>query len=118
MRSVAARVERNTRMMRSTLLVLLAACRIGFDPIETPDASGARTADPHDPVECIGVECIVDCRAWSTCQVDCGTSSYACVVQCPETGCLVTDCRGDDCTVQCGYLAKPPTRIGTVATCP
>ena len=102
--------------MRHLLIVMVVACRYGFDPIETPDASSA--VQPHGgPYLCNGNACVVDCRAWASCNVDCGPDVLACIVECPSSGCTVTDCRGLVCDVVCvdGTSAH---HVGDVATCP
>jgi len=108
-------------------LVVVAGCRIGFDPIETgPDggvsATTALTATPDtvfthtcEP----GSECLVDCALATTCVVECNGAA-TCEVSCPSTECYVTDCRADrssTCDVTCG-VDDLPSHYGTTATCP
>lgn len=101
-----------------TVLLLVAACRYGFDPIDVPDAaSGALVAPSDGKVACSGPACVVDCRTWPSCEVDCGTA-LACIVRCPDVGCVVTSCTAGDCDVLCGSDFHEATYLATTATCP
>ena len=103
--------------MRHLLIVMVvASCRYGFDPIETPDASVI--TGPHGgPYTCPSATCVVDCRAWESCDVDCGPDALACIVECPSTGCTVHDCHGLGCDVTCSD-GTSAARANDVATCP
>jgi len=108
-------------------LVVLAGCRIGFDPIESgPDGGVAATSELTALPDTIFThtcepekECLVDCARAKTCVVECNGAA-TCEVSCPPTGCYVTDCRPDrssTCDVQCGSDGMP-SHYGTTATCP
>lgn len=109
-------------------LVVLAGCRIGFDPIESgPDGgvsvvAATLTAEPGTAFTHIcepGQDCSVDCGLAETCLVECNGASI-CEVSCPPTGCYVTGCRAErssTCEVTCGTDGLP-SHVGTTAGCP
>lgn len=116
--------------MRITAIVLalLAACRIGFDPVAEPGPDGGdlgsnRTscsvadqcvveAEPGEDfaTTCpVSVVCGVTCSAAATCRVDC-LHTLQCVVACPTSGCEVVGCTAGTCAVTCGDSGVP-TRL-------
>lgn len=129
-------------MVQGALVVMLvlAGCRIGFDPIEAagPDAgaesdagtdpTALRACDPGTTcrihatpgaivlVTCApGQDCLVECSLASTCAVSCNAAA-SCIVNCPAAGCAVTQC-GETCDVLCGETSLP-THHADTATCP
>jgi hypothetical protein len=99
--------------MRLAVLVLLAACRIGFDDV--PDGGTAVT--PNSNVVCApGTFCLVTCDGRERCDVACNGAAQ-CIVDCAGQTCTVSGCSGVTCTVDCGTGA-PPTTYGQRATCP
>jgi hypothetical protein len=99
--------------MRLVVLVLLAACRIGFD--EVPD--GGTTVMPNSNVVCApGTFCLVNCSEHKRCDVACNGAAQ-CIVDCGGQPCSVDDCSGVSCTVDCGTGVRA-TVTGQRATCP
>lgn len=98
--------------MRFACVLLLAACRIGFD--EVPDGGGVPASSS---VTCApGSLCLVNCRGRERCDVACNGAAQ-CVVDCGGQRCSVTGCSGVACTVDCG-TGVPATFAGQRATCP
>lgn len=109
------------------LLVGLAACRLGFDPVEGDGVgetmfTGATnahtfTAAPGSDFyqECpAGEPCTVDCAAASTCLVECGLAS-SCDVTCSAVDCIVESCVAPACDVAC--IDGPIAQLGATAIC-
>jgi hypothetical protein len=122
-------------MPRALLLVALAACRLGFDPVDgegegdigeiaetgagttTPATAQTMTAMPGSDFYTVcrtGEPCSVDCTAATTCIVECGLAS-SCEVACSATDCIVESCVAPACEVECtgGTLAQ----FGATAIC-
>jgi hypothetical protein len=116
-------------MPRALLLVVLAACRLGFDPVEgelEPEGQGelgaktsaqtviAPAGSDFYTVCRTGEPCAVDCTAAMTCVVECGLAS-SCQVTCSAADCIVESCMLPSCEVECidGTLAQ----FGATAIC-
>lgn len=112
-------------------LVLATGCRVGFDPLTSPDAGeptstlggcAPGTACQADAppgsafyVACVpGLPCLVDCELAATCVVDCNGAS-SCAVSCPASDCAVLDC-GPTCSASCA--GAPPIQVEGDAICP
>ena len=103
-------------------MLLLVACRIGFDEVPIEGAISCNDGGCYCPAAtscsfaCTSaIACTVDCTEAAFCAVDCGPSEY-CVVDCPAGGCEVAAC-GVGCTVVCGG-AMLASRNGANASCP
>lgn len=112
-------------MHRIAWLVLLAACRIGFDELHPDGGEGStgtgdahvETGQPDEPFTGTcqpGTQCSFDCSLASECSVQCNGGT--CDVTCPATGCVVTGCYVGTCTVECA--TGSPTVYPSLATCP
>ncbi len=116
-------------MPRALLLVVLAACRLGFDRVDGEtgeahaDEPGAMTsaqlieAAPGSDFYTVcrsGEPCAVDCTEAATCVVQCGLAS-SCDVACNASDCIVETCVAPACEVDCagGTLVQ----FGTTAIC-
>lgn len=137
---VACRIHEEMVHPGLVALIVLAGCRIGFDPIGAsgPDA-GTEPDTGTDPtavgacdpgtacrihasqgsivaVTCApGQDCLVECSLASTCAVSCNDAA-SCIVNCPAAGCAVRQCDAR-CDVLCGEASLPSHQGGT-ATCP
>lgn len=105
-------------MQRALVMIVLAGCRIGFDPVDgeasedpatevgvgTMSSAQVIIAEPGSDfyTACTpGAPCAVDCTAASTCIVACNGAS-SCDVACTESQCIVEECLPQACQVDCG----------------
>jgi hypothetical protein len=119
-----------SRALALTLVALVAACRIGFDPLDEQTGQGDEAAPEMESTSsqvitaqpgtdffttCRPAEpCIVDCSLAATCIVDCNGAS-SCDVICAEADCLVEACVAPACEVDCG--TSTVVTLGAIATC-
>jgi len=110
-------------MMKRTLALamLLAACRMNFDPVDNETGTGTApeeigstqmastiTAEPGSELayDCTpGEPCMVDCSDALSCIVDC-RGATTCDVLCAPAGCIVQRCTAPSCEVDCGLGDK------------